>query len=121
MGYGCRRTQYELSPAKRGRSGCRADWTMGARNDDHIQPASRLGLPRVAPGLRRLRGSAEGLRCNGGGGLPVRPGSQRSDRGHDFASISAVQAFIASPDLHEVMTKAGIEGEPTVWVTERIY
>jgi hypothetical protein len=38
---------------------------------------------------------------------------------HEFATSEAAQAFVASPRLKEVMAKAGVQGAPTVWVTQR--
>ena len=34
---------------------------------------------------------------------------------HDFENLEAAQAFAASPRLKEVMTDAGVAGEPTIW------
>ena len=38
---------------------------------------------------------------------------------HDFATAQAAQAFAHSPELHEAMASSGVEGEPTVWFTQR--
>lgn len=37
---------------------------------------------------------------------------------HDFDSIEAAQSFMDSPRLKEVMTQAGVAGEPTIWFTQ---
>lgn len=36
---------------------------------------------------------------------------------HDFENMESAQAFMGSPRLKEVMTAAGVAGEPTVWFT----
>jgi quinol monooxygenase YgiN len=36
---------------------------------------------------------------------------------HDFESMDSAQAFMGSPRLREVMEKAGVSGEPSVWFT----
>ncbi|MBV9282492.1 MAG: cyclase [Chloroflexi bacterium] len=33
---------------------------------------------------------------------------------HHFGSMSAAEAFVASPELHEAMQKAGVEGTPRI-------
>jgi len=38
---------------------------------------------------------------------------------HDFATLDAAKAFVASSDLHEAMDKSGVVGEPTLWITNR--
>ena len=38
---------------------------------------------------------------------------------HEFASVEAAKAFASSPRLKEVMTMAGVQGAPTVWITNR--
>ena len=38
---------------------------------------------------------------------------------HEFATSEAAQAFAANPRLKEVMAQAGVQGVPTVWVTQR--
>jgi quinol monooxygenase YgiN len=38
---------------------------------------------------------------------------------HDFEDLAAAQAFASSERLKEVMTKAGVTGEPTVWFTRQ--
>ena len=38
---------------------------------------------------------------------------------HEFGSAEAAKAFAASPRLKEVMANAGVEGAPTVWITQR--
>jgi hypothetical protein len=39
---------------------------------------------------------------------------------HDFQSPAAAQAFAGSTELREAMAKAGVEGAPTSWLTERV-
>jgi hypothetical protein len=39
---------------------------------------------------------------------------------HDFDNAEAAQAFLASPELKDGMKQAGVEGEPTIWVTEEV-
>jgi len=39
---------------------------------------------------------------------------------HEFGTAEAAKAFAGSPRLKEVMGKAGVEGTPTIWVTQRI-
>jgi len=34
---------------------------------------------------------------------------------HDFDTLEAAQAFMASPSLKEAMEAAGVAGEPDVW------
>jgi hypothetical protein len=34
---------------------------------------------------------------------------------HDFDDVAAAEAFFAAPELRDAMTRAGVEGEPTVW------
>ena len=38
---------------------------------------------------------------------------------HEFATAEAAKSFAASPRLKEVMGKAGVQGVPTVWITQR--
>ena len=38
---------------------------------------------------------------------------------HDFASRESAEGFLASPELGDGMARAGVVGEPTIWVTER--
>ena len=38
---------------------------------------------------------------------------------HDFATREAALAFAASPDLRQAMADAGVQGAPTVWLTQR--
>jgi hypothetical protein len=37
---------------------------------------------------------------------------------HDFASLEAARAFVASPELRTAMEKAGVSGPPTIWFTQ---
>lgn len=34
---------------------------------------------------------------------------------HEFRTLAAAQAFVASDELHTAMKNAGVVGEPTVW------
>lgn len=36
---------------------------------------------------------------------------------HDFATIEAAQAFAGSPELKDVMSRAGVVGAPDIWFT----
>jgi len=36
---------------------------------------------------------------------------------HDFASLEKAKAFAASPELKAAMEKAGVAGEPMIWIT----
>jgi quinol monooxygenase YgiN len=36
---------------------------------------------------------------------------------HDFENMESAQAFMGSPRLKEVMTAAGVVGEPRTWFT----
>ena len=36
---------------------------------------------------------------------------------HDFHSIESARAFLDSARLKEVMTQAGVAGEPSIWFT----
>lgn len=36
---------------------------------------------------------------------------------HDFENMESAQAFMGSPRLKEVMTAAGVAGEPMIWFT----
>jgi hypothetical protein len=38
---------------------------------------------------------------------------------HEFATSEAANAFVASPRLKEVMANAGVQGAPSVWITNR--
>jgi quinol monooxygenase YgiN len=38
---------------------------------------------------------------------------------HDFKSMEQARAFIASPDLKTAMDKAGVKGNPQIWITSR--
>jgi hypothetical protein len=38
---------------------------------------------------------------------------------HDFESMDAARAFVGSDRLREVMQRAGVQGEPTVWFTNK--
>ena len=38
---------------------------------------------------------------------------------HDFDNLDAAQTFAGSDRLREVMTDAGVAGEPQVWFTEQ--
>jgi hypothetical protein len=38
---------------------------------------------------------------------------------HEFATADAAKAFASSPRLKEVMGKAGVQGAPSVWITQR--
>ena len=37
---------------------------------------------------------------------------------HDFATLEAAKAFVASERLREIMARAGVAGQPTVWFTK---
>ncbi len=39
---------------------------------------------------------------------------------HEFDSMDAAKAFAGSPRLREVMSEAGVEGEPTIWFAARV-
>lgn len=38
---------------------------------------------------------------------------------HEFGSAEGAKAFATSPRLREVMANAGVQGAPTVWITQR--
>jgi hypothetical protein len=38
---------------------------------------------------------------------------------HDFKTPEAARAFMDSPRLREIMTAAGVKGQPSVWITEK--
>lgn len=38
---------------------------------------------------------------------------------HEFKTIDAAKAFAGSPRLREVMMRAGVEGAPDIWFTNR--
>jgi hypothetical protein len=38
---------------------------------------------------------------------------------HDFPTADAAQAFVGSTELREAMTRSGVDGPPTIWITER--
>ncbi len=38
---------------------------------------------------------------------------------HEFATMEAAKAFAASPQLKEVMEKAGVQGHPDIWFTQK--
>jgi hypothetical protein len=37
---------------------------------------------------------------------------------HDFDTPDAAQAFVSSHDLREAMQRAGVQGQPDVWIVE---
>ena len=39
---------------------------------------------------------------------------------HEFATMDAAKAFADSPRLREVMTSAGVQGEPNIWFATRV-
>ena len=39
---------------------------------------------------------------------------------HDFESLAAARSFVESERLREVMSAAGVAGEPTIWFTAPI-
>jgi hypothetical protein len=39
---------------------------------------------------------------------------------HEFAAAEAATAFATNPRLKEVMGKAGVQGTPTIWITQRM-
>ena len=39
---------------------------------------------------------------------------------HDFKTLAAAQAFVASDELRSAMQQAGVAGEPTIWFTEPV-
>lgn len=38
---------------------------------------------------------------------------------HDFGSREQAESFVSSPRLREVMDKAGVAGEPSIWFTTK--
>jgi hypothetical protein len=38
---------------------------------------------------------------------------------HEFASVEAARAFLANPDLKSAMSRGGVSGAPTVWITTK--
>ena len=38
---------------------------------------------------------------------------------HDFSTVDEARAFAGSPRLREVMSGAGVVGEPDIWFTEQ--
>jgi hypothetical protein len=36
---------------------------------------------------------------------------------HDFETLQSAQNFVGSERLREVMSEAGVAGEPTIWYT----
>ena len=38
---------------------------------------------------------------------------------HDFASIREAQSFLASEELRQAVERAGVVGEPTVWIARK--
>lgn len=36
---------------------------------------------------------------------------------HDFGSREAAESFAVSPELREAMQRAGVQGQPEVWLT----
>ena len=38
---------------------------------------------------------------------------------HEFKSVDAAKAFVASPRLREVMRSAGVQGTPEIWIANR--
>ena len=39
---------------------------------------------------------------------------------HEFDSVAAAKALIEDPRLREAMMKAGVQGEPDVWIGNKI-
>jgi hypothetical protein len=38
---------------------------------------------------------------------------------HEFATVAAAKAFTANPVLKAAMARGGVQGEPTIWFTNR--
>jgi hypothetical protein len=38
---------------------------------------------------------------------------------HEFGTVDAAKAFASSSDLKDAMAKAGVQGAPSVWITQR--
>ena len=38
---------------------------------------------------------------------------------HEFGTVEGAKAFSSSARLKEAMTEAGVQGVPTVWITQR--
>jgi hypothetical protein len=38
---------------------------------------------------------------------------------HEFPTLAAAQAFVASDELHSAMQNAGVAGAPTIWFASR--
>jgi hypothetical protein len=39
---------------------------------------------------------------------------------HDFATVDAAHAFVASKELKSAMQDAGVVGSPTIWFTNKV-
>ena len=39
---------------------------------------------------------------------------------HEFDSMAAAKSFAESAQLHDVMGRAGVQGAPTIWFTQRV-
>ena len=39
---------------------------------------------------------------------------------HDFDDVATAKAFFASPDLRDAMMRAGVEGEPELFLGEQV-
>ena len=39
---------------------------------------------------------------------------------HEFSTASEAKAFTESPELRDAMQRAGVQGTPDVWVTNRV-
>ena len=39
---------------------------------------------------------------------------------HEFGTAEAAKSFAANPRLKEVMVSAGVQGTPSIWITQRV-
>ncbi len=39
---------------------------------------------------------------------------------HEFVTLDAAKKFIENPALREAIKNAGVQGEPTFWITNRV-
>jgi hypothetical protein len=39
---------------------------------------------------------------------------------HEFNDLAAARTFVESSDLREAMGRAGVQGAPQVWITQRV-
>ena len=39
---------------------------------------------------------------------------------HEFATIEVAKTYLANPELKQAIQKAGVIGDPTIWITNKV-